>query len=116
MDEERREHLEQALPDGFSRDLLDGALRVLADQANPMRAHLFAGGLRELFTYLLHNAAPDDEVRACDWFVQAHDTQTVTRRQRAVYASRADYRTNTSQVSASMSPTCTVRPSPPLMR
>lgn len=88
MDEERRQHLEQELPDGFSRDLLDGALRVLADQGNPMRAHLFAGGLRELFTYLLHNAAPDEEVRACDWFRQAPDTPGVTRRQRAVYASQ----------------------------
>lgn len=88
MDEERREHLEQALPDGFSRDLLDGALRVLADQGNPMRAHLFAAALRELFTYLLHNAAPDDEVRACAWFQQAPDTPGVTRRQRAIYASQ----------------------------
>lgn len=80
--------LEEALPDDFSRKLLDGALRALGDQNNPMRAHAFAGLTRELFNHILHNAAPDNEVRACSWFAQAPDTDGVTRRQRVLYAAQ----------------------------
>jgi len=88
IDENRRAQLDSSLPDEFSITLLTGALRALEDEQNPMRAHLFAAAFRELFTYLLHQAAPDDEVRACSWFVQADDTEGVTRRQRAIYATQ----------------------------
>lgn len=88
IDENRREQIRCSLPDDFSRTLFDGAIRVLADADNPMRAHMFAATLRELFSHVLHSAAPDDEVRACGWFIQAADTDSVTRRQRAIYATQ----------------------------
>ena len=79
------------LPDDFSRDLLSGSLRVAKDMENPVRMHLSAAGLRELFGHLLDTLAPDDEVRKCKWFEQAKDTPTVTRRQRATYATQGGF-------------------------
>jgi hypothetical protein len=53
--------------------------------------HLFAAGARELFGHILHELAPDDDVRKCAWFEQAKDTKTVTRRQRATYATQGGF-------------------------
>tara|TARA_R110002074_G_scaffold157255_1_gene314084 strand:+ start:160 stop:954 length:795 start_codon:yes stop_codon:yes gene_type:complete len=83
--------LQDFLPDDLSRDLLSGSLRVAKDMENPVRMHLSAAGLRELFGHLLHTLAPDDEVRKCKWFEQAKDTPTVTRRQRATYATQGGF-------------------------
>ncbi len=83
--------LRDLMPDEFSRDLLSGSLRVAGDAENPVRMHLFAAGVRELFGHILHTLAPDDEVRKCSWFVQAKDTPTVTRRQRATYATQGGF-------------------------
>lgn len=80
--------LEDRLPDQFSRDLLTGSLLVAHDQNNPVRLHLAAAGLRELFGHILHADAPDDEVRACSWFEQEKNTKTVTRRQKAIYSTQ----------------------------
>lgn len=77
-----------SLPDDFSKMLFNGSLKVLDDKENPVRLHLFAAGFRELFTYILHLYAPDEDVRACSWFRQAEDTNTITRRQRATYATQ----------------------------
>ena len=82
------EEIAQRLPDEFARTLLAGSLHVVADEQNAMRFHQAAASLRELYTYLLDYYAPADEVRACAWFVQADDTNTVTRRQRAKYATQ----------------------------
>lgn len=80
--------VEDRLPDQFSRNLLAGSLMVAIDRNNPVRLHLAAAGLRELFRHILHADAPDDEVRACVWFKQEQNTQTVTRRQKAIYATQ----------------------------
>lgn len=80
--------IEDRLPDQFSRDLLAGSLMVANDHNNPVRLHLAAAGLRELFGHILHSNAPDDEVRACSWFKQDPNTKTVTRRQKAIYATQ----------------------------
>jgi hypothetical protein len=80
--------IRQHLPDDFHRQLLDGSLQVLGQVNNPVRAHLFAAGLRELFGLTLETLAPDDMVRKCAWFEQAKDTAGPTRRQRALYATR----------------------------
>lgn len=77
--------LEERLPDQFARDLLAGSLLVAKDSANPVRLHLAAAGLRELFGHVLHRDAPDEDVRACAWFVQDPNTPTVTRGQKAIY-------------------------------
>lgn len=80
--------LEEKLSNQFSRDLLTGCLRVASDKGNPVRLHLAAAGLRELFGHILHVDAPDDEVRACSWFTQDPNTPTVTRRQKAIYSTQ----------------------------
>jgi len=80
--------LKTRLPDDFSRSVLEGSLRVASDLKNPIRINLFAAGIRELYGHLLHTLGPEDKVRACPWFVQATDTPTVTRRQRAKYATQ----------------------------
>jgi hypothetical protein len=71
--------------DDFADKVLTGALRTARDEGNPIRGNLFAAASRELTTHLLHDLAPEDQVRACAWFVQAKDTMTVTRAQRAAY-------------------------------
>ena len=76
------------LPDELSRMLYDGSLRVARDLGNPIRQHFFAAGFRELFSHVLHTYAPDKDVRACVWFRQAADTPSVTRKQRATYATQ----------------------------
>ncbi|NKX66973.1 hypothetical protein HEP89_22895 [Labrenzia sp. 5N] len=80
--------LEDSLPDKFSRNLLAGCLMVAKDQKNPVRLHLAAAGLRELFGHILNADSPDDEVRACAWFKQEPNTNTVTRRQKAIYSTQ----------------------------
>lgn len=71
--------------DEFVDKLLAGGLRTARDADNPIRGNLFAAASRELTTHLLHELAPEDQVRACGWFVQAKDTRTVTRAQRAAF-------------------------------
>ncbi|MGV0760248.1 hypothetical protein V6768_13120 [Tistrella mobilis] len=71
--------------DYFLKTVLKGAMRVARDKKNPIRGNLLASALRELVGHILHGLAPDTEVRNCVWFVQAEDTKTVTRRQRANY-------------------------------
>jgi len=80
--------LKAKLPDDFSKSVLEGSVRVASDQENPIRINLFASGIRELFSHILHHFAPDENVRACPWFTQADGTANVTRRQRAAYAAQ----------------------------
>lgn len=82
---ERRDLLARFPHDGFLRTVLSGCIRVGKDKGNPIRGNLVAAGLREAVGHILHGLSPDDQVRACRWFVQAKDTKTVTRGQRAVY-------------------------------
>lgn len=85
----RRDVLARFPNDQFLERVLKGSLRVARQTFNPLRGNLAAAGLREAITHVLHSLAPDDEVRACVWFKQAPDTQTVTRRQRATYILQA---------------------------
>ena len=71
--------------DRFLKKLVKGVMRVARDKKNPIRGNLVASGLREVTGHVLHSLAPDDAVRNCVWFVQAKDTKTVTRRQKAHY-------------------------------
>ena len=54
--------------DPFSRGVMDGAARVLADRANPVRLNLFAVAMRMMFEHLMDHLAPDAEVEACGWY------------------------------------------------
>jgi hypothetical protein len=85
----RRTLLERLPNDRFLKTVLAGCFRVGQDGENPLRGNFLASGLREAIGHLLHSLAPDKEVRACVWFVQAKDTPTVTRQQRASYIVKA---------------------------
>lgn len=87
-DQAKTDELRKMLTHGLQRSLLHGALMVVNDRRNPVRAHLFAAGLRELFTLTLDILAPDDDVKKCSWFVEEPGTNRPTRRQRAIYATR----------------------------
>lgn len=82
------QRLRQRLPDKFSRDMLDGALQVLGQPGNKMRAHQFATTLREMFSHVLELLSPDADVMRCPWFKQDKDLPGPTRRQRAIYSCR----------------------------
>lgn len=82
------------LPDDFSRDLLLGCMIVLENHSNPVRLNLFAAGVRELFTHILHTFAPEKEVRKCKWFVQDKGTNSITRMQRVMYATQGGFSDN----------------------
>lgn len=84
----------RALASRFSRDrflntVFTGCIKVGKTRSNPIRGNLVAAGLREAVGHVIHKLSPDEEVRACEWFVQAKDTDTVTRRQRANYIIKA---------------------------
>ncbi len=89
IDDARRAVLSAMPSDKFLKTILKGVMRAARDKKNPIRGNLVASGLRELVTHVLHTLAPDDEVRRCVWFVQAKDTKTVTRVQRARYIVQA---------------------------
>lgn len=84
-----RDLLARLSQDRFLELVLRGCVRVGKDKNNQIRGNFVAAGLREAAGHVLHKLAPDDEVRACIWFVQAPDTLTVTRNQRASYIVRA---------------------------
>lgn len=74
--------------DQFEHLLAAGALRVIADDGNPIRGNLFASACRELLSHLLHRLGPDGEVQICSWFKQAPNTNGPTRAQRARFAAQ----------------------------
>lgn len=80
--------LRSKLIDDFSAQVLIGALRVVADQKNPIRLNLFAAAIRELFGHTLHTLAPHANVTKCEWFKPDPQTNGPTRRQRAKYATQ----------------------------
>ncbi|MDH6265399.1 hypothetical protein M2360_000780 [Rhizobium sp. SG_E_25_P2] len=69
------EQLAAGLPDEFSRTVLAGSLGVAWDSANPIRANLFAAGIREAVTYVLHFLAPDEAIKACGWYKTYREKQ-----------------------------------------
>lgn len=75
--------------DRFVKTLLAGAIKVAKQRGNPIRGNLAAAALREAVNHIIHKLSPDEEVRACVWFVQAKDTATITRKQRASYIIKA---------------------------
>lgn len=74
--------------DPFVSLMMKGAKRVLLDNENPTRIHLFALSIREVMGYLLAKLAPDEEVQACKWFNIVTQNGAPSRIQRAEYAIR----------------------------
>src|SRR3954447_25500203 len=77
--------VKRILPDEFCHQMIDGALRVIEDRNNPVRLHSFSAAVRELLTHLLHELAPDDEIKKCSWFKPEDKKGRPTRPQRAIY-------------------------------
>lgn len=76
------------LDDDFCKQVLTGALKITTDQQNPIRINLFSAAMREIFSYVLHLRAPDEEVTACAWFTAKEGVKRPTRKQRAKYATQ----------------------------
>ena len=77
--------LAHRLIDDFSRTVLQGAVQVARDADNPIRGNLFAAAIRELLSHILHELAPDEEVKECSWFHSETDDGRPTRAQRQRY-------------------------------
>lgn len=80
--------IKKRLASDISQKLLTGALRTVEDLDNPVRHHQFSNSLRSLFENLLHELAPDENVTKCNWFKIETNNGSVSRRQRAVYATQ----------------------------
>jgi len=81
--------LKPKLPDDFSRRMLDGALRVLADTGNPVRLHMFAPAVREVMKHTLGVLAPNAEIKDCLWYMPHAGKNEIWRTDRASYIIRA---------------------------
>lgn len=82
------EALEDLAVDDFSRRVIQGAVRVLADRENPLRLNLFATASRMLLEHLMGTLAPTGEVEKCWWYALQPDTDKPTRAQRIRYCLR----------------------------
>jgi len=82
------QQLKLIILDDFSHKVIDGALNVLENSANPIRLNLFSCAIRELFSHILHAFAPEELVEACSWFKPESNDGKPTRRQRAIYMAR----------------------------
>lgn len=82
-----KEVIKEQLAGDFEKALFLAALGNLADGGNPLRFNNFAYAMRELVRHVMARLAPDDEVRACDWYKNEIDRSNgISRRQRVYYA------------------------------
>lgn len=88
LDQSLIDRLRNRLPDVHSFAMLDGALKVLGQVDNPMRAHQFASTQRELIAHVLALLAPATDVVRCSWYKKIENVEGPTRRQRAIYTCR----------------------------
>lgn len=72
--------------DQFSGWALEGALRALADNENPLRLNFFSTGMRILFEHLIDTLSPEDEVVRTSWFKAEREDGKPTRGQRVLFA------------------------------
>lgn len=73
------------LDSGIEKDLFIASLRNLSDKGNPLRFNNFAYCMREIIGIILDKYSDDTDIKQCQWFIQAEDTD-VTRVQRVTYA------------------------------
>lgn len=79
------EPLAARLPSDALRKLLSAAIHMSGDKSNPIRGNAFAFAMREIFTQLLHEKAPDAQVAACAWFTKETPDGRPSRAQRQRY-------------------------------
>ena len=81
------EVIEKQLVGDFEKALFSAALENLEDRGNPLRFNNFAYAMRELVRHVMARLAPDDEVRACDWYKEETGRPNgISRRQRIYFA------------------------------
>lgn len=62
------ERLLVCMPNDLCRTIVQGSIRAIGDDNNPIRANLFALGVRETIRIMLDCMAPDKKVRQTPWF------------------------------------------------
>ncbi|MFS7358097.1 hypothetical protein AB6896_04425 [Rahnella inusitata] len=73
------------LAGGIEKELFIASLKNLSDKGNPLRFNNFAYCMREIIGIILDKYSDDVDIKRCQWFIQADDTD-VTRVQRVTYA------------------------------
>jgi len=74
------------LGDKFSGWAIDGALRALKDQDNPLRLNFFSTAMRILYEHTMDRLSPRDEVVKTSWFEPEVEDGKPTRSQRMKFA------------------------------
>lgn len=80
------EDLMRMLEVDFQKRLLSAAERSLQDNENPVRLNNFCTNFRELVRHVLDYLAPNEEIKACTWYIpDSTSTTGVTRSHRAAF-------------------------------
>lgn len=72
--------------DQFSGWVIEGALRALADNDNPLRLNFFSTAMRILFEHIMETLSPEDQVVRTSWFKPERPEGKATRWQRLMFA------------------------------
>ena len=78
--------------DAFQRDVFAAVIKSFQQMDNSLRLNNFAMGLRELSRIVLHDLAPDVDIKECCWYEEEKNKDgavVFTRRQRIKYAVHA---------------------------
>lgn len=79
--------LDSLLHNEFQKKLLAASLRNLNDVTNPLAFNNFSATFRELVRHVLTELAPDEEIKACPWYVPEPTSKTgITRSHAITYA------------------------------
>src|SRR5438045_1362026 len=72
--------------DEFSRSVIEGARRVLADGDNPLRLNFFSTAMRILLEHIMDTLSPNNEVIRSSWFQREREGGKPTRWQRIIFS------------------------------
>jgi hypothetical protein len=78
--------LRPKLIDQFSSWAVEGALRALADNDNPLRLSFFSIAMRILFEHIMDTLSPENQVVRTPWFKSESPEGKPTRWQRVMFA------------------------------
>jgi hypothetical protein len=77
------------LKDAFEKKVFEASLASLSQTSNPLRLNNFATNIRELSRIILYRLAPDEQVKACTWYIPAQAKSNISRAQRITYSVQA---------------------------
>jgi hypothetical protein len=78
--------LKSKIIDQFSSWVVEGALRALADNDNPLRLNFFSTAMRILFEHNMDTLSPENQVIKTSWFKSENPEGKPTRWQRVMFA------------------------------